>query len=100
MPSLGERGLADGVGDLYGRMHRRGELICAGRRVSDIEALLGEALDRWGRPRALVCDRWRESELRDALDRVRFPPAAVEIRGQGFKDGGARRARLPACCAR
>ena len=89
VPSLGERGLADGVGDLYGRMHRRGELICAGRRVSDIEALLGEALDRWGRPRALVCDRWRESELRDALDRVRFPPAAVEIRGQGFKDGGA-----------
>ena len=89
VPSLAERGLADGVGDLYQRMHRRGELICAGRRVSDIETLLGEALDRWGRPRALVCDRWRESELRDALDRVRFPPAAVEIRGQGFKDGGA-----------
>ena len=88
-PSLAERGLADGVGDLYQRMARRGELICAGRRVSDIEALLGEALERWGRPAALVCDRWREAELRDVLDRVRFPPAAVEVRGQGFKDGGA-----------
>ena len=88
-PSLAERGLADGVGDLYQRMHRRGELIVAGRRVSDIEVLLGEALDRWGRPRALVCDRWREAELRDALDRVRFPPAAVEVRGMGYLDGGA-----------
>ena len=88
-PSLAERGLADGVGDMYQRMARRGELIVAGRRVSDIEALLGEALERWGRPRALVCDRWREAELRDALDRVRFPPAAVSVRGMGYHDGGA-----------
>ena len=88
VPSLAERGLADGVGDLYQRMHRRGELICAGRRVSDVEQLLGEALERWGRPAAIVCDRWREAELRDALDRVRFPPAAVEVRGMGFRDGG------------
>ena len=88
-PSLAERGLADGVGDLYQRMARRGELIVAGRRVSDIEGLLGEALDRWGRPVALVCDRWREAELRDALDRVRFPPAAVAVRGMGYLDGGA-----------
>ena len=88
-PSLAERGLADGVGDLYQRMARRGELIVAGRRVSDIEGLLGEALDRWGRPRALVCDRWREAEMRDALDRVRFPPASVSVRGMGYLDGGA-----------
>ena len=89
VPSLAERGLADGVGDLYGRMHRRGELIVAGRRVSDIEGLLGEARERWGRPAALVCDRWREAELRDVLDRVRFPPAAITVRGMGYLDGGA-----------
>ena len=89
VPSLAERGLSDGVGDLYVRMHRRDELIVSGGRVSSIEGLLGEALDRWGRPVALVCDRWREAELRDVLDRVRFPPAAITVRGQGFRDGGA-----------
>ena len=35
LPSLAERGLADGVGDLYLRMAKRGELFQAGRRVSD-----------------------------------------------------------------
>ena len=49
IPSLAERGLGDGVGDLYVRMARRGELFQAGRRVSDVPALLREALDRWGR---------------------------------------------------
>ena len=44
IPSLVERGLGDGVGDLYTRMARRGELFQAGRRVSDAGALLREAL--------------------------------------------------------
>ena len=34
LPSLSERGLSDGVGDLYCRMAERGELFQAGRRVS------------------------------------------------------------------
>lgn len=37
-----------GVAGLYVRMHQRGELIQAGRRVSDVRALLSEALARWG----------------------------------------------------
>ena len=87
-PNLRERGLADGVGSLYSKMERRGELVVAGHRVADIQALLGEALDRWGRPRAIVCDRWREAELRQVLDAIRFPPASIVVRGQGYKDGG------------
>ena len=87
-PDLRERGLADGVGSLYRRMHERGELLIAGRRVSDIGALLAEVLARWGRPSAVVCDRWREAELRDALDAARFPVAPVVVRGQGYRDGG------------
>ena len=86
-PSLAARGLADGVGALYVRMHERGELLIAGQRVSDVGALLAESLSRWGRPAAVIVDRWREAELRDALDAVRFPAAAVVVRGQGFKDG-------------
>ena len=88
IPSLVERGLADGVGDLYTRMARRGELFQAGRRVSDAGALLREALDRWGRPVAVVCDRWRSAELRQALEAVGFPLADLVERGQGYKDGG------------
>ena len=89
LPSLAERGLGDGVGDLYARMARRGELFQSGRRVSDPGALLREALDRWGRPVAVVCDRWRVAELRQALESVGFPIAAMVERGMGFKDGGA-----------
>ena len=37
---------------------------------------------------AIVADRWREAELRQVLEAVRFPPAVLIIRGQGFRDGG------------
>ena len=88
LPGLRERGQADGVGNLYERMVDRDELIVAGRRVSDISALLAEVRQRWGSPDVIICDRWREAELRDALENARFPLAALEVRGQGFKDGG------------
>ncbi|MCY4187529.1 MAG: hypothetical protein OXD30_03495, partial [Bryobacterales bacterium] len=86
-PSLEERGLRDGVGRLYAECERRHELIQAGSHAVDIEALLIAALDRFGAPSRIVADRWREAELRDAMQRagVRAP---LELRGQGFKDGG------------
>ena len=89
LPSLAERGLGDGVGDLYQRMAGHGELFQAGRRVSDVGALLREVLDRWGRPVAVVCDRWRVAELRQALEGAGFPIAAMVERGMGYRDGGA-----------
>ena len=87
-PDLLRRGQADGVGDLYSRMHRRGELVLSHGRVSDVKVLLEEVWDRWGKPAALVCDRWREGELRDALQTLGMPRTALLVRGQGFKDGG------------
>ena len=88
-PDLGKRGTLDGVGRLYLEMYRRGELILEGGRLADVGALLREVLERWGRPAAVVCDRWRIAELADALDRESFPSAALLARGQGFRDGGA-----------
>ena len=89
LPSLAERGLRDGVGAAYQTMHERGELIISGERVSSIAGLLAECLKRWGKPSAIVCDRWREAELRQELTKNRFPSgAAIVIRGQGYKDGG------------
>ena len=98
-PTLAERGLRDGVGGLYQQCSDRGELIQTGQRAVALPGLLREALDRFGRPARIVADRWREAELRDALDAAGVPPAALEIRGQGFKDGaedvrGFRRAVL------
>ncbi len=88
IPSLAERGLADGVGNLYVKMAEAGDLIQAGRRVSSIEELLTECLERWGTPGVIVCDRWREGELREKLEKIDFPITSLEVRGQGFKDGG------------
>ena len=98
-PPLPERGLRDGVGGLYVETLARGELIQTGQRAVDLNGLLTEALTRFGRPAVIVADRWREAELRDALDAAGVPPAALEIRGMGWKDGaedvrGFRRAIL------
>ena len=98
-PPLAERGLSDGVGVLYVDCAGRGELIQTGQRAVDLDGLLIEALTRFGRPNVIAADRWREAELRDALDRAGVPPAALEIRGMGWRDGsedirGFRRAIL------
>ena len=87
-PSLDERGRRDGVASLYRECHRRGELLTLGRRSVDVDALLRAALARFGRPVAVVADRWREGELRDALEAARIPPAVFASRGMGFRDGG------------
>ena len=87
-PSFAERGLRDGVGGLYVECARRGELIEAGGQAVNVGALLREALQRFGRPAAIASDRWRAAELCDALSAAAIPRAALELRGQGFKDGG------------
>ena len=88
LPSLAERGLADGVGNHYTLMAQRGELFQAGRRVSDIPALIKACLNRWGVPVAITCDRWRVAELKQHLEAVRFPLTDLVERGQGFFHGG------------
>ena len=86
-PDLKARGLRDGVGRLYTDCARRGELLTSPGRVSDPRTLLDAVYERWGAPAAFVCDRWREGDLRDALADLRFPLAALVIRGMGYKDG-------------
>ena len=91
LPSLAARGLADGVGNLYQKMADRGELLQLGRRVSDIKLLLGECLNLWGTPGAIVTDRWREAELRDALEGRQVSQLRVDRPGAGIQGWGAGR---------
>ena len=97
IPTLVERGLKDGVADLYTRMAERGELLQRGRNVSSIKELLRECLKRWGQPIAVVIDRWRADELTQILfemqsdenEKLRFHKCEIITRGMGFKDGSA-----------
>jgi len=98
-PSLAERGLRDGVGGLYTECARRGELMTLGGAAVDVPALLAAALERFGRPSRIVADRWREGELRDALTAAGVPPAALDLRGMGFKDGAEDVRRFRRACA-
>ena len=65
----------------------RGELFQSGLQVSDIGELLRECRRRWGDPSAIVCDRWREAELRQVLEQIGFPRCDLVARGQGFMGG-------------
>lgn len=87
VPDLSEWAVKDGVGRLYHACRDRGELILTDGRVSNIETLLGESWERFGNPSRIVADRWREAELRDALDASGIPACELEVRGMGFKDG-------------
>ena len=87
LPELPERAKSDAAGNLYQRMSQRGELFLAGRHVADVGALLRWCLERWGRPVAIVADRWRSAELRRELEAVGFPFCAHVERGQGYADG-------------
>lgn len=86
-PELIERGRRDGVAGLYCQMRDRGELVLNGGHVASVNELLITALERFGMPGRVVCDRWREGELRDGLKAAGIAAGRI-LRGQGFKDGG------------
>lgn len=88
-PNLEARGQADAVGDLYTRMHKRGELLLMGERTVPLEQFLramlahveGESIA------AIVCDRFKQSEIADGLDAI-GNRAPVIWRGMGFLSNG------------
>ena len=88
MPTLGERGLADGVGAQYVAQQQSGDLLTLGDHVVPIDLLLEAAFSRFGYPATILCDRWREAELLDALLSIGASTVPVITRGQGFRDGG------------
>lgn len=88
-PSLLDRGQVDSVGDRYVQMHDRGELTVLGDKTVPVSAWLIEVMAHvQGQSiAAITMDRYKQSELGEALDAagIRAPMA---WRGQGFRDGG------------
>ena len=87
VPTLAERGLRDGVGRLYVELQERGELMTTPRRRTvPVADVLRWAVETWGRPVAVVADRYKQAEMIQALDDAALLPE-VRFRGQGFRDG-------------
>ena len=81
-PPLDERGESDGVGALYARAAAAGQLWLLGERVSDLAAFLeriGAALGG-SLVSGIAADRFRQSELQEALAGARLPwPATWRV---------------------
>lgn len=76
VPGLIERERMDRAAEgAYRRMEESGELILAGRRVADIAALIGTALDRWGEPWGVATDRFRRAEFEQVCEGLDWYPA-------------------------
>ena len=88
-PGLLDRSQADGVGARYVEMANRGELFVLGDATVPVAAWLGEIMRRIeGEPiAAIVADRYKQSELGEAIDRAGIR-APIIWRGMGFRDGG------------
>lgn len=88
VPSLADRGAADGVGTRYVEMKERGELTVLGENTVPAGAWLGEVVKRLdGYPiAAICCDRYRQAEFMEAFQTagLRCP---VIFWGQGFREG-------------
>ena len=87
VPNLDERAKRDRAGPAYRAMRARGELELLGSRVVPVADLLRRAVERWGRPVAVCCDRFKSLETADAMSAV-MPTTPLIHRGNGFRDGG------------
>lgn len=89
MPSLLDRGQADGVARRYVEMSDRGELTVLGDKTVPVAPWLIEVMRHVeDQPViAITMDRYKQAELGEAITRAGIR-APLVWRGQGFRDGG------------
>jgi phage terminase large subunit-like protein len=87
-PTLADRGAADGVSGRYVEMNDRGELSTLGDKTVPVAPWLAEVMRLMdGRNiAAMVADRYKQSELAEAMDRAGVT-CPVAWRGMGWRDG-------------
>ena len=98
-PSLLDRGQGDAVGDRYCQMRDRGELTVLGEKTVPVSPWLIEVIRHVEGQQiaAITMDRYKQSELGEALDRAGIR-APLTWRGQGFRDGGEDCERFRRAC--
>ena len=89
-PGLLDRGAADGVGERYVEMHRRGELTVKGAATVPIGPWLAEIATKAAGAQiaAIVGDRFRNAEFQEGLAAAGINTPFV-WRGFGWKEGAA-----------
>ncbi|WP_243695867.1 terminase large subunit domain-containing protein [Rhodovulum marinum] len=99
MPSLLDRGQADGVARRYVEMEERGELFTMGDKTVPVAPWLVEVMRRVvDQPvAAVVADRFRQAQLGEALTRAGIR-APMLWRGMGFRDGNEDAERFRRAC--
>jgi len=98
-PTLLDRGQGDGVGSRYVEMANRGELFTLGDQTVPVAPWVGEILRRVEGQQiaAIVADRYKQSELGEAIDKANIR-APIVWRGMGFRDGGEDIERFKRAC--
>ena len=88
-PTLADRGASDGVSGRYVEMFDRGELSLLGDKTVPIAAWLAEVMEQVEGESigAIIADRFKQSELGEAMDRAGIR-APIVWRGTGWRDGG------------
>jgi len=89
MPSLLDRGQADGVAGRYVEMNDRDELSVLGDKTVPVAPWLVEVMRHveGQHVAAIIMDRYKQAELGEAINRAGIR-APLVWRGQGFRDGG------------
>ena len=87
LPSIEERERKDGARGVYQGMIDEGKLLVAeGLNVVPPAFLLDHAVARFGKPKRIAADRWREGELKDCL-RAANVTCKIIPKGMGYRDG-------------
>jgi len=86
IPSIADQEKRDGVpAGLYRKLVQSGRLdIADGLRVPPVGLLVNRIVGEWGRPKVILCDRFRLDDLKDAL-----PPCPVSPRVTRWSDAAA-----------
>ena len=88
VPSLADRGAADGVSGRYVEMQDRGELSVLGDKTVPVASWLSQVLRlaEGETIAAIVADRYKQSELAEAMDKAGVTSPVI-WRGMGWRDG-------------
>lgn len=89
IPSLADRGAADGVSNRYLHMHERGELSTMGENTVPPGRWLAEVVRHLDgqTPQCIVGDRFRHAEFVEAMQGAGLARVPFIWRGFGWKDG-------------